>query len=267
MSARIKKTIIWTMTGLVAVIITASVYVYVNMNSIAARAIERVGTHTLQAAVTVDNVAIDIGNRQFTINGVTIANPKGFTGNRAIYLDRVAVKADKVSMARLDLAYIDIESPEVSLEINNSGTNLGKLKANAGSGKENAQAQSSQQNASTIKGPSVLIKRFVLKKPELFVDVPQLAQKTGPMRMDTITIRDIGRKDSPAPLHQATAQIFNAVLKVAIKKAAQEGHLSDLKGEVLDQLGTQADIKRSFLKGLNSSVEDVGTSIRDAIGP
>jgi hypothetical protein len=263
-----KKYTIRTLIGLGAIIIIAGIYVYMNMNSIAARAIERVGTSTLQSGVSVDAVNIDMGNRKIVISGVTIANPEGFSGDRAVYLGQVAVRANALSMDRLDLAFIDVRDPSVHLEINDKGTNLGVLQANAASGggsRADKSPESAPEDASTA--PAVVIDRFALKKPKLFVSVPQLQQKAGPIGMQEITIRGIGSKDQPKPVYQATAQVLNKVIKVAMKKAAQQGYLGELQGSVLDKLRRRGTVGGSFLNQLDSNMEDAGSSIRDAIGP
>ena len=81
----IKKILIGVVVLLV--IVAAAIYfLFSNLDSIVKAMIEKYGTEAAQSDVRVDSVKISLTTGEASLGGLSVANPKGFSSAKALYL-------------------------------------------------------------------------------------------------------------------------------------------------------------------------------------
>lgn len=83
----------------VAVIIAIAAFIlYQNIEGIAKRGIERLGSEVTQSQVRVNNVKLELRRGRGEISGLSITNPQGFSDNNILDLDLIALQLEPASV-------------------------------------------------------------------------------------------------------------------------------------------------------------------------
>ena len=95
-------------------------YVFYNLDAIVKAAIEKYGSEAVHTRVNVDKVKIELTKGKGTIQGLTIANPGGFSLPFVFSLGEITTKIniDKTSQDLIVIDLISIGAPEIFYEIN-----------------------------------------------------------------------------------------------------------------------------------------------------
>jgi hypothetical protein len=125
--------------ALVVVVIIAFMLwrVMANLDSIVAGVIESAGSDALKTEVSVSGVSMDLGEGKAAIDGVSIANPEGFSGGNVFELHGIAVEIQLSSLTEdvIVIESVQISEPIVAFETNESGkSNMDVLLENINSG-------------------------------------------------------------------------------------------------------------------------------------
>ncbi len=118
----------------------AGYYLYANLDSLVARAIEEVGSDAAGVAVRVDRVSLELETGRASIFGLRVGNPSGFKGESAFTLGEITIDIDLESLREQNPIVLDeirIESPVVFYELNEARqSNLDVLKKNVSSARD-----------------------------------------------------------------------------------------------------------------------------------
>ena len=130
-------------------------YVYSNLDSLVAQAIEEYGSEAVGVPVNVDRVEISLETGRASIFGLRVSNPPGFKGEQAFTLGEITVDIDLESLREQSPIVLDeirIASPVVYYEYNAAReANLDILKDNAssGGGSDSASEDAGESGAET----------------------------------------------------------------------------------------------------------------------
>ncbi len=128
-----KRTILIIVILLLAAVGVGTYYLLTNLDYLVKSAIEKYGSQTVQTAVRVDSVNINLADAQAALSGMTVANPSGFAKRPALSLSGIGVAID-IKNTRRDLITINrinIDNPQIYFEINQDRkNNLSRLKKN-----------------------------------------------------------------------------------------------------------------------------------------
>jgi len=210
-------------------------YVFTNLDAIVKAAIEEYGSATTHTAVRVDRVGIELSNGVGTINGLTIANPTGFSTAAAFSLGEIHTQIDLSSLKEEPyiIDEIRIVAPQIFFEINNDRkTNLDQLKKNLGVGaaKPGATPDAEQGKADQ---PKLIIKRILFTDGTINALVVPLNNKEYQLKLPTINMTNLGGHKGATPT-ELTNEIINRLInqaKKAIKNSSYGKELERLKGE------------------------------------
>lgn len=236
---------------LVVVIVGAVVWLWSNLDGLVKTAIETAGTKVAGVPVTVSKVTIDIRNGKASIDGLMVANPKGYTTPTAIALGTISVSLDPANATKKPLLINDITiaAPVVTYEVTaQGGSNISDIKknvdsftaSNAGAGgdaaKESAPAAKSDASASDAKSEALIIHKLTISGGKVVLAAPVPGAKAE-AALQTISMTDIGKAKGGASPADVATQILDALSGAAIKGGSglMLGNAADMaKGAVGD---------------------------------
>jgi len=237
---------------LVVVIIGAIVYLASNLDGLVKTAIEQIGSKVAGVQVSVSKVSISIKEGKGTIEGLTVANPKGFTTSKAISLGTISIVIDPGSVTKTPVTIKDISiaAPEVTYEISGQGgSNIDAIKKNvdsyvASTGGSGVKDKTEAPKKDGAEGTNLVIDKLSIigGKVALATPIPGAAASA---KLGDITLKDIGKsKGGVSPAELAT-QLLDSISNSAIKGASNLG-----LGAVTDALKDKAGGATDQLKGL-----------------
>ena len=251
-----KKAILGIVVILILAIAGGVYYVVTNLDTIVKTAIEKYGSETTQTAVKVDNVLIKLTQGSAAINGLTIANPEGFSLPYAFSLGQIAIDIDveKTSKELVAIELINVSAPQVFYEINTDRKgSLNVLKGNLQGGSSapptTGKAPSNGSQNTTIQ---LSIARFLLEDAKLHAKIAPLKDKTYNLKLPTLELTDLNGTPE-----QISEQIVSQVIEHAKKEIQKQGLDKELKAlkskaqnEANTRLKAEQDKARDKLKGL-----------------
>lgn len=236
-----------------------------NINGLVKSAIEDVGTETLNTAVTVDSVDIQLKNSSARIHGLKIANPQGFSQTHALKLGQVFIDINPESLLdkTININEILIDGAVIVAEQKGLNTNLNVLQKNIES-LDQGSSESPQVDSHTATD-DVLIKvglfRFVNSAAQLHSD--QWGQRA--FSVPDISLSKLGGKAGVPPAQMADAilkpviKTINRSLKNLLKQILKEKAGVDeeqlkqkLEQKLEEKLGGKSDAAMGKLKSLLS---------------
>jgi len=242
--------------GLPVVIIVIILLIVViavnNINTLVKTAIEEVGTDTLNTAVTVDQVDIKLLGGQLLLEGLSVANPEGFTAATIFQMDRIVVAVDLLSLLdnHVSVEQIIIDGAKINAEQKGSSSNvttlLDSIEQSEDSGAEDSSIQSSDaEDKPASEGDPVLISvnQFRLANSTATLLTEQWGSQA--LTLEAVELNNIGGAEGVPP-SQLAEEVLRPVVKnlqksverrlrdLMIEKAKQR--LLEKSGEITDKL-------------------------------
>lgn len=235
-----KKTLLGLMIVLAIAIVVGVYYLFTNLDAIVEAAIEKFGSEAVRTSVEVDQVGIRLAEGAATINGLSIANPDGFSLPKAFELDKVEVdiNLEKTDKQQIAIDLINIASPRVFYEINadrKGSLNVLKDNMGLGAGASSDSSSSGSSTAGTGEAPIRLsIGRFVFKDASLHARVVPLNDKTYDLKLPSLVLNDL--QGTP---EQISRQVLDRLIehaKTEIRKQGLDRELAEIKAKAQQRL-------------------------------
>jgi len=215
------------------------VFVLTNIDRIVKSAIEHYGSAAAKTSVRVSSVSIKLTEGSGTVEGLTVANPRGFSSPHVLSLGLISVRIEPrtVTSRVVVIDEVRITAPRVVYEMNDSRvSNVDVLKKNIGSQGPPAPKRSPGAKKTADKEKRLRIKKLIIEAARVDVRVAGLAEKPQTVTLQKIEITDIGGREGATP-EQATRQILSAIV-----------------GQVSNEVG-RAGAKRLLRKGAERALE------------
>jgi hypothetical protein len=217
--------------GFVAMIMLAAgagyYFLYLNLDSIVKAAIEKYGTEAAHSEVKLDGVKLSIPAGEAAIKGLTLANPNGFSPEKALSFGIISVKLDTASVTGsgpIIIREITIDSSQVKFEANNSGdSNLQVIERNTTSNSVAAPSAAASSSGKHEPGRKVIINDLYIRNAQIEISHPLLKGKPLNAPLPTIHLTNIGKDNNGA----SPSQVADLVLK-SITSDASKIAISDL---------------------------------------
>ena len=231
-------------------------YVVTNLDSIVKTAIEKYGSEATQTAVKVDNVLIRLTQGTAAINGLTIANPDGFSLPYAFSLGQIATDIDveTTSKEKIAIELINISAPQIFYEINADRVgSLNVLKDNLGAKSSSPASPDKPPTDGAQNGPiQIHIARFKLDDGKLHAKIVPLNDKSYNLQLPTLELTNLNGTPE-----QISKQILSQLIAHATKEIQKQGldkELDKLKASAQKKLDEkikhEEDKAMDKLKGL-----------------
>jgi hypothetical protein len=226
------------------VVIGAVIFLFTGLDAAIKAVVESVGSDATQTAVRLESVHVGLTSGEGTLEGLTVANPKGYTAKYAFELGKIHVRIEPSSVASdvVVVPEILIDAPHVTVEVGTGGTNVGILQDNVmkyGSS-DKAHEPSAVEKA---KAPAGTERRYAvgdlrIRNVRIDVSASQLGTGSRGATIPEIRVRDIGGKKGATSGELATA-ILGALTRetlAAVGQSALESGIDKLKDKGLDLL-------------------------------
>ena len=228
--------------GIAAAIVIAAIgigaYLLVsNLDGLVKTAIEQIGTKVTGVTVSVSKVTISLKDGKGSIDGLTIANPKGFNTPTAISLGTIAVTIDTGSVTKNPVVIHDvtIAQPQITYELGSGGSNIDAIKknvdsfaANAGGAGGAAKSEPAKSEPAKSNGDA---KKLVIDKVSITGGKVTLASSIpgvkGTVPLPDIALKDIGKSKGGASPADVAEQVLDAITS-GVAKAATSFSLSSV---------------------------------------
>lgn len=118
---------------LVVVVLGIGSYLYANLDTLAKRAIEEIGSSVLRVPVKVGKISLSPTDGAGTLAGFEIGNPGGFKQPYAMQAGRIelAVEPKSLTTEVIHIRKIEVRDISVNYESGSGGTNFDAIKRNA----------------------------------------------------------------------------------------------------------------------------------------
>ncbi len=238
-----KKVILGFSLVIVIALAVAVYYLLTNLDAIVKAAIEKHGSAATQTAVRVDRVKIILQDGSGTLQGLTVASPKGFAAPNAFSLGQIktAINLSSLKEEPYIIDEITVRAPQVFLEINNDKkNNLNELKKKLSVGKPTDQPEREADQTADA-GPRLIIKRILFTDGNLNALVVPLKNKEYQLKLPTITMNNLGGSKGATSTELATEIIDRLIdaAKKELKKSQFGQELERLKGEAKAKLAEE----------------------------
>jgi hypothetical protein len=249
-----KKLLVRLVLAVIVLVVLAGLGVYFYLDTIAKAAVEKGGTYAMGVDTTVDKVSLHPFDGQLQMQGLKVANPKGFNGAHLMQtgtfelelvpsslMDKTIV-LKKFKLDGLDM-YIDQKTPQSNISV--IMDNLKKL----GGGEKPKDEKPSEGKDYRV---DVLSIRNVVAHVKVFVG-PELT-----IKIPAIELKDVGGENGAGiPMPKLVARILLAVMSGVVEQGKgilPADLLNGLSGDVSGvaaQLGGQA---QEMVKGVQSQI-------------
>lgn len=182
------------------------------LEKIARVGVEKIVGFVLETNVSLKSVSLDPKDGNFELNGLSIANPKGFTSENAMELEKVRLEADIKSLFSNEpfIKLVNVGGATVNAELNVSrGINLKKFLDSAsrfGGGKGGGKSGKPSEKRWRIE-------KALLEKSSLNIISPLSLGQKQTKSLDHVEFSIMGADGKGATTDEAIGQILDLLLK------------------------------------------------------
>jgi hypothetical protein len=219
-----KKKLLVIIAAAGGVILAAALaFLWTNLDWVVKNAIERYGSQATGTRVRVERVALRPTQGKGAIEGLTVANPRGYAAPHILSLGAISVRIEPRAIASNPVVIDDIRitSPLVVYEMNDAGVaNADVLKKHLGAdpGKPATRGTKSPKE----QGRRLRIRHLAIENAKAEVRVAALGDKPRIVALARIEMTDIGGKNG-APPEEVAKQIVTAILSEVSKEVGKAG--------------------------------------------
>ncbi|WP_269087672.1 AsmA family protein [Candidatus Reidiella endopervernicosa] len=229
-----------SLLAIIVLAIIAFVVLVGSLDKLVEEAVEQVGTETTKSEVALDSAAISLSDAQGALNGLSIANPAGFSDKKAISIGKISLKLDPNSLTTdtIVIKEIAINSPAINYELGDKGNNFDAIKKNVqGSGSASSESSGDE---SAVK---LIIENLYIRDGSVAVSSSALGGKEISTKLPTIHLKDIGKESGGASPAEVAEKILTSLTN-GVGSTVGKLDLSQLKGvgsAIQEQAGGATD--------------------------
>lgn len=244
-----------------------------SMDSLVTMAVEKYGSASLDADVTLDKTQISLKSGKGTLTGLKVGNPKGFETETAFQLGEISMTIDAKTITKgtVVIKEIIIAAPQITYELGPEGSNLDALQRNAtrkaGGGSASGAGDDAQPvNETKEKGKKLIIESLVIRDGKVNVSAVGLQGKKMSADLPAVRMANIGKKEGGATPSQVVKKLIDALNKAA------GGAVKDLGiGKAVDEVkgvakGAKEALESGDPKQIEKKAEELGDAVKGLFG-
>ncbi len=249
-----KKLLVMLTSGIFIVIIVAAFLLFTRLDEMARNLIEKYGSEITGVKVYVSEVKISPRSGEGMIRNLTIGNPSGYKADHALVMQQTDIKVNVRSLTEdvVEVDNITIDSPEITYEISENGSNFKTIQANV----DNYKPDSDKSSNNMVSDKKVEIRNLNITNGKITVSAPTLNQSFE-VKLSDIYLNDLGKGDPEGNLPEVMQEVMNAITDSVMK---------DVGRVTLDNftnfLNNSTD---GILKGTGEGIQGVGEGIETTI--
>ncbi|MFO0389582.1 MAG: hypothetical protein ACK502_07695 [Alphaproteobacteria bacterium] len=223
---------------ILAVLVAAGAYVYMNLGSFITRTTEKIASDALGVKVAIGSIDVSLYDKKVTVHSIKVGNPSGYRKPHALTAESIHIGLNTASKEIIDFNDIQVKGSVVNVEINEKGMNLTDLKALANK-KEQKESVGSEQIR-------VIIKHLVIDASTINTSIAMLDKDIQSIQLPALKFSNIGG-DKGVDAGKAIEQVVTKYLGSVESAARQNGLFNGVPG-----LGDAKGVLDDAAKGLNS---------------
>ncbi len=231
------KFILKLFSVLVFIGIIVIVALYFSLNKIIVKGVTTLGPQLTRTEVKLESSNISLFSGKGELKGFAIGNPKGFSSNNAISLDRIKVAVDVKSIFsdNILIKQILIDGPKISYELAGKKSNIQAILNNINSPAKKEEKVKKTENKKHSSQKKVIIDLVKITNGKIDLAMTVLGGKGASLEFSDLTMRDLGRKKGGLTPEEAVLVIFNSINKgVSGSVSVSAGDLKDKSKNLLE---------------------------------
>ncbi len=254
--------------AVIVVVVVVFAFVLSNLDALVKEAVEKVGSDSTQARVSLDKVEISLKSGSGTLDGLKVGNPKGFQTPSAFELGRISVAIDtaKSGAEVVVIKEIVINRPKVTYELAGTASNVNAIK-------KNVDAYAKQFSSGGAKkggdGPKLIIDNLYIKGGQVGVSAAFLKGKALSAPLPDVHLKDIGKKEKGADPAAVAQKVIDSMTQGATSAVGALG-LDKMMGDAAKAAGEAAKAMQQgagdAAKAAKEGAESVGKALEKGAG-
>ncbi|MDF1700483.1 MAG: hypothetical protein P1V36_04925 [Planctomycetota bacterium] len=247
--------------GLVVLLVLVLLVVGFFIDGIAQSAIETAATEALGVSTTVDSCHVGLLRGTFRMEGLKVANPKGYGDAPFLRL-----RSGGIEVAAATLADEKVEVPEFTLD----GIRLGLIQnaqgSNYGTILDNLDRFGKSDASTEGEGKRFVIKKLVITDVVVsVVPVPELKLGALDLPLERIELTDVGSDTEKGVL---LSELSSIVVQEILQRATSSGQLpAMIQGALGGKLGSlKGAVESEARKHLDNAKKDVTNRLKGLLG-
>ena len=261
---------------LIALLVVAIVVAVFYVDVLAKQGIERGATYATEVDTTLDKADVGLVSGEFTMSGLQVDNPEGFSGEHFLRLEQGALAVGLKSLFDdvVEVPLLSLQGIDVNLEQTLSGGNYSKILDSLkrfGDDETSGKPQPKREGAGTKK---FIIKELQISDVKVHLNIAVLKNEPTGVNFDvpTITLRDIGTAgNNGAAISEITAMVLEAIIRAAVENGGEfipADLIKDLNAQLAD-LKVLEGLKEEGLKHVEEAskqLEKIGGDLLEGLG-
>lgn len=225
--------------GVVVLVVVAVAGVWLRIDSLAKRAVERGGEFALGVPTTVDTLTLSLVGGSLRMDRLNIANPTGFGSNHLMRSGRfeMAVRPGSVLSDTIEIPMFELNGLDLNIEAKGLKTNIAAVLEHVrklgGSGEAGQPAPQQQ----TRGGKKVRVNRVVIRDVVAHVVLPGGRPLT--VKVPTIELNNVS-SDKPIDVAELIGRLMPAIVAAVLEQGKEIIPAELLAGLQMDVAGTVA---------------------------
>jgi hypothetical protein len=279
------KIVLGLLGGLLVLVVIICIVVVIFIDGIAKSGIQSGATYALGVNTTLDKASVGIVSGKFSMDGLKVDNPKGFSGkflnlgNGGVAVSLSSLTSDTVVLPKLQLSDV-----EVDLERGSNGANYQIIMDNL----KKLESGKKPNEPATSNGKKFKISEISIRNVTVNVDL--IGGPSGLTKLkvpiDEIKLTNVGSDGSGVDIPKLTSIVLEAVLTAVAEKGGSilpadltgelKGGLAQLNGlanvgvEAVGKAGEQltkigGDLGKAAEKGVQDATDQIKKGIGDLI--
>ena len=250
-----KKIISRLILSLIILVIFVVVVVWLLIDPIAKSAVQSGASAALGVKTSLKTISVRPLRGTVVMNGLTIANPEGFSSVHLMDADRFEVEVATASLLSdtVEIRRLELDGLEVHIEQKLPFSNVAKIM-------KNIKSSSAEKDKDKSAGKKVEIELVSIKNVVAHFHLPAVMGKAKIVEVEVplIELKNVSSDKGSSVAGQLVAQLFPAILSSIIKNGqglVPTEFLNDLDSQVLDLAGALGGERLEQIKSIGESLK------------
>jgi len=252
-----KKIISRLILSLIILVIFVVVVVWLLIDPIAKSAVQSGASVALGVKTSLKTISVRPLRGTVVMNGLTIANPEGFSSVHLMDAGRFEVEVATASLLSdtVEIRRLELDGLEVHIEQKLPFSNVAKIM-------KNIKSSSAEKDKDKSDGTKVEVERVLIKNVVAYFHLPSVMGKANIVKVPVplIELKNVSSDKTGSVAGQLVAQLFPAILSSIIKNGqglVPAEFLNDLDSQVLDLGRSLGEETSKLIKPIGDKLKEI----------
>ncbi|MCB2101714.1 MAG: hypothetical protein KDE22_12635 [Rhodobacterales bacterium] len=252
--------------AIIVVVVVVVGYVLANLGDLIKQAVETMGPEITKASVTLDKADISATEGSGYLEGLVVGNPAGFKTDSAFRLGKISlvIDTDSITSDPVVVKEVVIQSPQVTYELGDGGSNIDALKRNVDAYAKSLGAGGGGSGESSGEGKKVVIENLYVRGGRVNVSAALLQGKSMGADLPDLHLTDIGKDKGGASPAEVAKQVMDKLTQ-GIGTAIGSLNLDEVLGGLKDKAGAIGDTLKEGGGAVTEQLKGGGGAVTDGL--